>query len=82
MKVEVSLLIFLLLSVVFVRIQRKKRGLTGMKSAIPAICLWLIALIHLTAYWINGLGVVRWMLTVLLLMIGGYYTAYVPQRSR
>ncbi|AVR00960.1 hypothetical protein OBCHQ24_18805 [Oceanobacillus iheyensis] len=73
------ILIIALIFSVYVMIQkRKKAGVTGIKNAIPSICLYLIAITHLLAYWFHFAGILSWSMTIVLLMIGAYFTKYMP----
>ncbi|MDL4842361.1 hypothetical protein [Aquibacillus rhizosphaerae] len=47
-----------------------------MKSALSPICLYLIAITNLLAYWFDFMGIVSWSMTIILLMLGAYFTRY------
>lgn len=75
---SVVLVIALILSIVTVIIRRKRAGITGIKSILSSICLYLIAIINLFAYWYDFLGLLSWSLTITLLILGAYFTKYIP----
>lgn len=76
--VTIILFIALIFSIKVVVKNRKKAGITDIKSAIPSICLFLIAITHPLAYWFDFTGLLNWSITVILLMIGAYFTKYMP----
>ncbi len=61
--------------------KRRKAGVTGMKAALTPICFYLIAVTQLLAYWLDFLGIISWTITVLLLIIGAYFTKYLPVKE-
>lgn len=79
--VNVTLLVSLLFSIYKFLIRRKKAGITGFRSALPSICFFLIASINLAAGVFNLLGVISWTLTILLLLLGLYFTKHLPTRA-
>ena len=79
---SVILILVLMVSVsVFVK-RRKKAGVTGIKSALTSICLYLMAIINLFAYWFDFSGVVTWTITTVLIILGVYFTKYLPVSKR
>lgn len=79
---SVILILVLMVSVsVFVK-RRKKAGVTGIKSALTSICLYLMAIINLFAYWFDFSGVVTWTITTVLIILGVYFTKYLPASPR
>ena len=56
--------------------KRKKAHITGFKNLITSICFFLIGAVNLLAYWFDSMGIINWTLTVLLLVIGAYFTKY------
>lgn len=74
----IMLIIALLFSISFVVIKRKKAGITGVKTALTSISLYVIAVTNLLAYWFNFLGLVSWSISILLLIAGAYFTKYIP----
>jgi hypothetical protein len=42
------------------------------------MCLYAMAVINLFAYWFNFLGVISWSITIILLLLGAYFTKYIP----
>ncbi|MFD2680322.1 hypothetical protein [Bacillus seohaeanensis] len=71
-----------LVSIFFFFKRRKKAGVTGIKSALTSICFFLIAIVNFTAYWLNSLGIVSWLLTFSLILLGAYFTKYLPPPSK
>lgn len=76
--VTIILVLSLVFSISFVIRKRKKAGITGFKSALPPICFYLIAVVNILAYWFNFLGLVNWGMTVILLILGAYFTRFLP----
>lgn len=75
---SVILILVLMVSIsVFVK-KRKKAGVTGIKSALTSICLYLMAIINLFAYWFDFSGIVTWTITTVLIILGVYFTKYLP----
>lgn len=72
------LMIAMVFSISIVITKRKKAGVTGLKSALTSICLYLIAITNLLAYWFNFLGLISWSITMVLLILGAYFTKYIP----
>ncbi|KOO51414.1 hypothetical protein [Viridibacillus arvi] len=56
--------------------KRKQTGITGIKSALSSICLFLIAITSLLAYWLNFTGILSWAIIMILLILGAYFTKY------
>ncbi|MFS0637325.1 hypothetical protein AB1K84_15605 [Mesobacillus foraminis] len=76
--VTIILVLSLGFSISFVIRKRKKAGITGFKSALTPICFYLIAVVNILAYWFNFLGLVNWGMTVVLLILGAYFTRFMP----
>lgn len=74
----IILLIALVFSIFIVVQKRKKAGVTGMKSALTPICLYLVAITNILAYWFNFIGLLSWSIGVFLLLLGAYFTKYLP----
>lgn len=75
---SIVLIIVLIFSMYAVVQKRKKAGITGIKSALTPICFYLIGVINLLAYWFNFMGLVNWSINMILLILGAYFTKYVP----
>lgn len=73
---SILLLIALVYSVIVMLQKRKKAGVTGIKSILTSICLYLIAITNLLAYWFDFLGIFSWAITIGLLILGAYFTKY------
>jgi hypothetical protein len=74
----ILLIIALIFSISVVIAKRKKAGITGIKTALSSICLYLMAVINMLAYWFNFWGVISWSITIILLIMGAYFTKYIP----
>ncbi|MGE7919762.1 hypothetical protein ACQKM9_12530 [Viridibacillus sp. NPDC093762] len=74
----IVLLITLIFSVSILIQKRKNAGITGIKSALTPIFLYLIAITHLLAYWFDIMGLFNWSITIVLLIFGAYFTKFVP----
>ncbi|WP_339162716.1 hypothetical protein MHB50_06365 [Siminovitchia sp. FSL H7-0308] len=70
------LLIALIFSIYVVIKKRKKAGVTGIKSALTSICFYLIAITNVLAYWLDFIGLFSWSITMILLILGAYFTRY------
>ena len=71
------LLIIALMFSMFVTIKKRQNArIIGIKSALTSICFYLIAITNLLAYWFDFLGLINWSITVVLLIIGAYFTKY------
>ena len=68
--------ICLVISIFVVLNKRKSMGITGFKSVLSSICLSLVAIINILAYWFSFLGIFSWLITFLLILLGGYFTKY------
>lgn len=75
---SVITIIVFMFSITLVIKKRKKEGITGIKSALTPICFYLICIINLLAYWFNFVGLLNWCITLLLLILGAYFTKYLP----
>ena len=69
-------LVILGLSINKIIIKRKEAQITNLKSLGTSICFLLIAVVNLLSYWFDFLGIVSMALTILLLVIGAYFTRY------
>jgi len=79
---SIILIIALLFSISVVIIKRRKAGVTGITSMLSSICLYLMAITNLLAYWYNFLGMISWSITISLLILGAYFTKYIPVSER
>ncbi|MBM7553464.1 hypothetical protein [Thalassobacillus pellis] len=75
---SLSFFIIFLISFSYFLVKRKKAGITGIKSAIPSICFFLIALINFAANTMDLLGSISWFLTITLIIVGASFTKYLP----
>ncbi|MCP3027092.1 hypothetical protein [Halobacillus sp. A5] len=73
---SIILAVFLVISIAFTVKKRKKLGYKGIKSALTPICFYLIAVMQLFAIWFNLMGIISWILTMTLLLLGAYFTKY------
>jgi preprotein translocase subunit SecG len=72
----IILVIVLPVSISILIKRRKDAGVTGFKSALTSICFFLIAFVNLISYWMGWLGMFNWMMTIILLLAGAYYSKY------
>ncbi|SES63314.1 hypothetical protein SAMN05216389_101166 [Oceanobacillus limi] len=79
---SIVLIIALIFSISVIIQKRKKAGITGIKSALTSICLCLMAVMNLLAYWFDFMGLLSWSITVVLLILGTYFTKYMPSFER
>ncbi|WP_165995485.1 hypothetical protein [Bacillus sp. Cs-700] len=56
--------------------KRKAAGLTGIKSALTPMFLFLIAIVNLLAYWFDFNGMINWVAMMVFLLLGAYFTKY------
>ncbi|MGG1685218.1 hypothetical protein [Pseudalkalibacillus sp. NRS-1564] len=56
--------------------KRKAAGLTGIKSALTPVFLFLIAIVNLLAYWFDFMGMINWVAMMVFLLLGAYFTKY------
>lgn len=76
--------LYIILTVAFiffipvVIIKRKKAGVTGIRTALPAICLLLLVLTIILSYWFNFMGLISWSVGFILLILAAYFTKYMP----
>lgn len=75
---SILLILSLFFSMSVVYRKRKKAGITGVKSLLTSICFYLIAITNLLAYWFDFLGLINWFITVVLIILGAYFTKYMP----
>ena len=75
---SIVLVITLIVSISIVIEKRKRAGITSIKSLLASICLYLIAIVNLLAYWFNFLGIISRAMTIILLILGSYFTKYIP----
>ncbi|WEG17851.1 hypothetical protein PQ478_04985 [Alkalihalophilus pseudofirmus] len=65
-------------SVFFIQKKRREHHITGWKSLITSVCFISIALINAGANLFGMLGLISWGLTIFLLLMGAYFTKYLP----
>ena len=75
---SVILIIALIFSISVVITKRRKAGVKGIKTALTSICFYLMAITNLLAYWFNFLGIISWSMTIILLILGAYFTKCLP----
>jgi hypothetical protein len=75
---SIILILALIFSITLVVQKRKKAGITGIKTALTPICFYLIGITNLLAYWFDFMGLLNWSITVILLILGAYFTKYMP----
>lgn len=75
---SIILTIALIFSMVYGIIKRKRAGITGIKSALSSMCLFLLVINNLFAFWFDFLGIISWGITIALLMLAAYFSRYIP----
>lgn len=75
---SVMLIFSLVLSGLIVNKKRKKAGITGIKNALTSICFFFVSVTTLFAYWFDFIGLLSWFISVVLLILGAYFTKYMP----
>ena len=71
-------LIFFLLLRCILLIKKKKSGIKGLKSALTSICFFSLAILNMFAYWFHFGGAFTWLFSIVLLLVGAYFTKYIP----
>ncbi|WP_085506573.1 hypothetical protein [Thalassobacillus devorans] len=72
----------LMVSIIIVIKKRKRLGITGVKSMLTSITFFMIAIINGLAYWFDFLGIASWLITIVLLMLGAYFTKFLSVASK
>jgi len=75
---SIILILVLIFSIILVVRKRKRAGITGIKSALTPICFYIIGITNLLAYWFNFMGILNWSISMILLILGAYFTKYMP----
>ena len=75
-------LIFFLLLRCILLIKEKKSGIKGLKSALTSICFFSLAILNMFAYWFHFGGAFTWLFSIVLLLVGAYFTKYIPISKR
>ena len=75
-------LIFFLLLRCILLIKREKSGIKGLKSAVTSICFFSLAILNMFAYWFHFGGAFTWLFSIVLLLVGAYFTKYIPISKR
>ncbi|MED0964092.1 hypothetical protein [Bacillus paramycoides] len=78
----IVLIFFLVASMYIIYQKRKKAGIKGFKSALTSICCFLIAILNLFAYWLHFGGIFTWLFSIVLLLVGAYFTKYIPTSKK
>ncbi|MGR5922227.1 hypothetical protein ACT7DD_27225 [Bacillus paranthracis] len=58
--------------------KRKKAEIKGLKSALTSICFFSLAIFNLFAYWFQFGGMLTVLFSIVLLLVGAYFTKYIP----
>ncbi|MDQ0273151.1 hypothetical protein [Cytobacillus purgationiresistens] len=74
----ILLVLFMALSIITTIKKRKLAGATGHKSALTPICFYSIAIVAIIAFWFDLAGLISWVLIIILLGLGAYFTKYLP----
>ncbi len=76
------LVVILLFSIYVSYLKRKKAGIKGFKSSLTSLCLFLIPVVNLIAYYFHFTGVISWGITIFLLLLSAYFTRYLPRSTK
>jgi hypothetical protein len=71
----------LIVSVALAIRKRRKNNITGVRSALTPLCFFLAGVINLLAYWFDSMGFLNWGITVMLFILGSYFTKYMPDQK-
>ncbi|MGN5653149.1 hypothetical protein [Bacillus sp. Brlt_9] len=71
-------IIFLAISMYIAYQKRKKAEITGLKSALTSICFFSLAIFNMLAYWFHFDGIFTVLFSIVLLLVGAYFTKYIP----
>lgn len=74
----IVLIIFLAISMYIAYQKRKKADIKGLKSALTSICFFALAIFNLFAYWFHLDGIFTVLFSIVLLLVGAYFTKYIP----
>ncbi|MBY5231980.1 hypothetical protein ABH61_24810 [Bacillus paranthracis] len=58
--------------------KEKKAEIKGLKSALTSICFFSLAIFNLFAYWFQFGGMLTVLFSIVLLLVGAYFTKYIP----
>lgn len=58
--------------------KKKKADIKGLKSALTSICFFALAIFNLFAYWFHLDGIFTVLFSIVLLLVGAYFTKYIP----
>lgn len=73
----IILVIALIFSSTIVIKRWRKTEEKDIKSIFSSICLFLMAVTNILAYWFDFLGIISWSITTILLVLGAYCTRYI-----
>ncbi|MES9695886.1 hypothetical protein BWGOE8_23500 [Bacillus mycoides] len=74
----IVIILALVISIYVTYKKRKRAGIKGLKSSLTSICCFLIATLNLFAYWLHFGGIITWLFSIVLLLVGAYFTKYFP----
>ncbi|KOS28097.1 hypothetical protein ADK18_11875 [Bacillus anthracis] len=58
--------------------KRKKTEIKGLKSALTSIRFFSLAIFNLFAYWFQFGGMLTVLFSIVLILVGAYFTKYIP----
>lgn len=70
-----------LLSLVII-LKRIRNNTTSPKEILTGVCFFLIAANGLLSYWLKYPGLVSWFINIVLLILGAYFTKYLPKSEK
>lgn len=68
----------MVIQILILFIKLKLLFLDVLTTALTPICMYLIAVTNLLAYWFGFMGVYSWSITIILLILGVYFTKNMP----
>ena len=66
----------------YIAYQKEKAEIKGLKSALTSICFFSLAIFNLFAYWFQFGGMLTVLFSIVLLLVGAYFTKYIPISKR
>lgn len=65
-----------------IRRKRKYGKVGGFKSYLTSISLYAVAVVNLIAAHMESLGIVSWVLTLIFILLGAYFTRFIPVEEK
>ena len=77
----IVLILFVFVSM-YMTYEKEKAEVKGLKSALTSICFFSLAIFNLFAYWFHFGGMLTVLFSIVLLLVGAYFTKYIPISKR